>query len=590
VSESLAEERPRPTIEQIQKELSSGESAHALRTSRYDRAYDVYRATAPKGVRREPWESNLRVKYGMQVVDTAMVNIVGGPPRARVKPRRQQDVETAPRMERLLQYHIREDHLPEKQPLFTQQALILGVTAAKNHWLYKERDRIVRDLIPNPAQPGVPLEVEGRETVVLRDGPTFEPWDAYDLWWEPNARDVDTAAYVVLRSWLTKDDLLRQARSESNPYGLFDMAAVRELLEAGIGDAPTTRAQESLLGASWDKRKDRFSVLEIWRDETYTIVDGGKRVLLNHAANPYWHGRKPVVIAQVRPDLFELQGISETELLDDLQQGLHTIQNMVIDNLKMTVQRGLTYRESGILDPTALELRPRFKWPVTDHDDVQFPVVPPLPQEAWRERETMKGDMQLVTGINPYITGSDMAGVDQSTATGVTTLASAASMLLRFKARMLAYKGLQRSLEQWGELIQQFMDKETSIRIDGPEGYSWDEISPQEVAGNYDYEIEGVEESLSQQQERSELNGLLSALQPFAQSGIVNWPVVLERVERAWDIPRGTLAAPQQPTPPGAPLGQNGQAAQTPVEPQPMQFQGQQLPPEIQQAIAQGGG
>jgi hypothetical protein len=576
-----------PTIEHVQNELSAGEHAHATRIRRYDRAYEVYQATPPKGVRREPWESNLRVKYGMQVIDTAMVNIVTGPPRAIVKPRRPEDVESSRSMETILGYHVKEDHLAEKQPLFVQQALIMGVTAAKNHWVYRDQTRPFRRIFENPL--GGTLEVEHEETVVLRDGPTFEPWDVYDIWWEPNARDVDTAGYIVLRSWLSKDELRRMTRTENNPYGLFDANAVDKLIAEGIGQQPQASAQGRMIGGTWDKRKDRFPVLEIWRDDTYTITDGGKRVVLNHDRNPYWHGRKPVVVAQVRPDLFEMQGISETELISDLQDGIQTVQNMVVDNMKFTVQRGITYRESGILDPSQLELRPRFKWPVTDHDDINFPTPPVLPPEAWREREVMKGDMQLISGINPYVSGSDMAGVDQSTATGVSTLASAASQLLRFKARMIAYKGIRRTFEQWGEMVQQFMDHDQDVRIEGPDGYDWSKVSPQEIVGNYDYDVEGVEEALSKQQARSELNGLLSSLQPFAQSPFVNWQAVLNLVERDWDLPRGTLFQKQQAPPPAAPTGQNGATGNGQVAPDPMADGGQTMPSAVQTAITAGG-
>lgn len=575
-----------PTAEQVTNETKSGLDALQKRIGRYDHAYEVYRPE-PYRRKRGEWEAHIRTPFGMQVVDTAMVNIISGPPRAKVRPRRPQDSDTAPKMQTVLDYHVHEDHLAEKQPLFVQQALIYGITCAKIHWLYTERDRPFRHLAPNPADPQFPLQIEGRERVVLRDGPTFEPWDMYEVFWEPNARDVDTASYVALGSWMDKDELLRNARTETNPFGLFDLAAVNKLLEAGTDEAPRSSAQERYVGGSFDKRKDRFHVIEVWRDETFTIM-GGKTVVLNHAENPYWHGRKPVVITQVRPDLFEMQGISETELLDDLQQGLWTIQDAVFDNMKMTVHRGITYRET-VPDPNAFILRPRFRWPVTDHDDVKFVEAQPLPPEAFREREVMKSDMQLVTGINPYVSGADQTGVDQNTATGVTALQEVASRLLRFKARMIAYKGLQRTFEMWGELVQQFMDKDQAIRIEGAEGYSWAEVSPQEIVGNYDYTVEGTEESLSKQQERGELMALVNGLAPLANLNIVNWRPIAERIAKAYDIPPEQIIQQQQPTPPAAPTG-NGNAAAAQTQPDPMAANGQQYDPRVQQAILGGGG
>ena len=525
----------------------------------------------------------------MQVIDTALVNIIGGPPRAVVKPRRPQDTETAPKMQTVFDYHVHEDHFAEKQPLFVQQALIYGITAAKNHWIYKEADRVRPLHMHNPYDAYRPITFQTNERITLRDGPTFEPWDMYGVSWEPNARDVDSAAYIVLDSWFTKEELLDNARTERNPFGLYEISDLQKLFKAGPDNGRTANAQERLLGGTYDKWKDRFRVREVWRDDTFTVL-GSRQVILRHGQNPYWHGKKPIVIAQPRPDLFELQGIPETELLDDLQQAMHTIQNMVIDNLHLTVQRGITYRESGVLDPNALDLRPRFKWGVTDHDDIQFQQPPPLPAEAYRERETIKADMQLITGINPYISGSDMAGVDQNTATGITALQEVASRLLRFKARQIAYKGTQRTFEQWSDLIQQFMTKEQAIRIEGAGGISWEHVSPQEIVGNYDLSVEGNEESLSRQQQRGEMMGLLQALQPFAQLNIVNWQSILEKVAQAYDIepssimaPAPTPAAMPAPAPQGQPQ-QNGQAPQA----DPL-LGGQALPAQIQGAITGGG-
>ena len=164
--------------------------------------------------------------------------------------------------------------------------------------------------------------------------------------------------------------------------------------------------------ATWAGRtsatRGQFEILEIWTNETVTSL-GSRKVLLRHDPNPYWHGCKPVVAAQTRPDLFEFQGIPETELVDHLQQAQWTLQNMVIDNLHLTTMRGVTYRAGGVTNPDALVLKPRFKWAVTDHDDIKPFEVPPISQDVFQERQRLLNDMQLVTGINPYISGSDLS-------------------------------------------------------------------------------------------------------------------------------------------------------------------------------------
>ena len=191
-------------------------------------------------------------------------------------------------------------------------------------------------------------------------------------------------------------------------------------------------------------------------------------MLLYDGEKPFWMAGKPVVIGSSRPDMFRIEGISETELVDHLQQALHMVTNLRMDNLKFTVKRGATYRDS-ISDPTRLVMRPAFLWPVTDHDDVHFQDQPPLPPEAYQEEETLLGRLQYVTGITPYITGAQAGtGSTRRPRPGSRLLQESASRLLTFKANQIRMNVWQRTFEQWADLTKQFLTAEQDIRIVGP--------------------------------------------------------------------------------------------------------------------------
>ena len=568
--------------ERLDTWTKNGRDEHQIRVGRYNTAYDVYRGASRHS--GEDWQSKLRVPYGMQVIDTALVNIVSGKPRVIVRPRTPNDIESAKAMQALMDYYIAEDHLVEKQPLFVQQGLIFGVTVAKNHWVYQESTRKMklptRTLIGPDGKPAlIPQTVR----YVEKDGPTFEPWSVYDAWWDPDARDVDSAEYVVLRSYVTPDQLRAMAKNDDAGTGVY--RNVEELISTAktTADATSQNRRNSTV-----KNKDKIELQEIWRQTPQGLrvtVVGGRTTVIRDDQTPYWHGKKPVVISQVRPDLFEMAGIAETELVDHLQQALWTVQNMRMDNLKLTVMRGITYREGGVTDPNALELRPRFKWPVADHDDVQPFNVQPLPPEAYSEQEGLLGQMQLVTGINPYISGSNLESVDQHTATGVTALQEVASRLLRFKAGVIANKGYQRTYEQWSEMIMQLQDKDVAVEIIGPEGSSWKTYGPNDIIGSYNTILEGSEESLSRQQERGEAIALVNAFAPLVATGQVNIKPLLERVAAAYNFP--SAEALFKAAPPAAPVGpaqQQPQAQQAPQIPG-----GQAMDPRILSAITDGG-
>jgi hypothetical protein len=562
---------------------AKGRSEHEHRCRRYDESYRVWRGI-PAPSKAEPWQSKLRPKFGMQVIDTALVNIVSGKPFCKVRPRGPDDEQAARAMQSVLDFHVAEDHLVEKLPLFVQNGLIFGPGIAKNHWLYKVTKRPFRR---KNVVGGIEMLVNTEpEEVVERDGPTFEPWDPYHCWWDPDARDVDSAGWIVLRSYVSKDELQRMAVNEDANTGIY--WNVPELLKAGAGKQSDSTAQQQRNNA--EKNHEKFELWEVWRETPQGLrltVIGNQTVVLRDGVTPYWHGKKPIVIAQVRPDLFEIAGIPETELVDHLQQALWTVKNQRFDNWHLTVMRGITYREGGVTDPNALVLKPRFKWPVQDHDDVKFVDVTPLPPEAYMEEESLKGDMQLVTGINPYVTGSDMQGVDQNTATGVTALQDVASRLLRFKASQIQQKGLQRTYEQWSEMLMQLQDQDVAVRIDETGGaYKWETYSPSDIIGQFDLKLEGAEESLSRQQERNEALALLNAFAPLAQMTDIR--PVLERVAEAYGFPnpKALLAPVAQPQ--GAPGGPTGDpSGQQLTNGQPV-MGGGQMDPRIQAAIMEG--
>jgi hypothetical protein len=515
----VAPKPPSETVKHVLNETNPGWLEHRERCRRFDRSYEVYRGTVRPSRTLKPWQTKLYVKYGMQVIDQALVNMVQGLPKAQCKPRRSEDEMAAKAMEVLLGYYGDMDHLQEKEPLVNAQALVYGVSPGKTCWLYREQD------VPGSG---------GRERIVEADRPSFIPWDVYHVWWDPNAKDVDSASYVVFRDYLTKDQLEYRRYNEDHGTGNYHNLDI--LYRTGPGEQPPTTAQNSLLSQPVNPYKDRFEILEIWRKNRMTTI-GNRQVLLQDDASPYWMPGFPVTISKTRPDMFKIEGISETELVDHLQQALHLVTNLRMDNLKFTVQRGATYRETGIQDPTRLVARPGFLWPVADHGDIEFKDQPSLPPEAYKEEETLLGRLQYVTGISPYITGATGTGVDQDTATGVTLLHESASRLLTFKANQVRTLTWQRVFEQWSDLTKQYLTSPVAVQIQGPgSAKTWMELGRQEVMGDYDVRIQAGEESLNRQQERAEAVALLNALAPFAQQGLINIQPLLEKVADAYDM------------------------------------------------------
>jgi len=545
-----------PLVTQLLNETKPGEDEHRKRIRRYDRAYKVYRAIPDSVAARQDVASRVRVPLAMQVIDTALVNMVSGnKPRCKVTSRHPDWERNEESFKNVFDYYIDRDHLVEKESRIVQSALIYGIAVGKNHWLYKEGQKTVR-------QPGADGNLQTAQApTVLYNGPSFEPWDIYDAWWDPNGRDVNSCAWVALRSWLSKDELLGSACTVAGDHqrhqcdGIYHN--VDALLQTGTSQRRNYSAQENFLGATNAIRKDRFEVVEYWHDDRVQVV-GNKTVLLRDEPNPHWHGKKPVVMASTRPDLHMIQGVPETELIDHIQQAFWTIHNLRIENEHLTVWRAFTYREGGVTDPDGIEIKPRAMIGVTDHQDLQPIETQGLPAEAFRELEELLTYAQLVTGINAFVGGGPQQGVDQNTATGVSVLSEVSSRLLRFKASQVKWKIWQRTFEQWGADIQQFFPEDgVFLKLIGQGGTApeWRHYSPDQVSGEFDYDLEGTDDSISKQQDRSDAIALLNAIAPLAQRGIINMEPLIEKVGRAFGFENPQELIQQQPPQGGAAPG-----------------------------------
>lgn len=565
-------------VQKTLNETKPGFDAHRERCQRYDTAYRIWRSPDNPDERRgrPDWKPLLKVKYAMHVADQTLVSIVQGVPKARCTPRTQDSVEKARAMEQLLAYYGDVGHIAENQAVIAQQALVYGASPAKTRWLYKEADvtRLAPAIDPMSGQV---LWQPTDQRIVECDRPDMQPWDVYDCWWDPLARDPDTASYVVLRCWPSKDDLLANAYNADSGVGMYRNLELLFSSGPANRDRPQT-AQNELLDTV-PAYRDRFEVWEIWRNDRLTVI-GNKQVLLYDGPKPYWMPNKPVTISYSRPDFFRIEGVSETELMDHIQQTLHAEDNLRLENLRFTVQRGATVRDT-VPDMKQLVVQPHFLWPVTDHDDVRFVDQPHLPPEAYQEHETLLSLMQLVTGVNPYVTGanSGSTGADQTTATGVSLLSNAAGRLLAFKADLISRRTWQRTWEQYADLTKQFLRSPIDVRIEGPgETVNWMKLGPADVYGDYDVRIEAAEESANKQQRRAEVVALLNAFAPYIQTGVVDPKPILRLAAEAFGFPspESLFPPPQQQQPQAAPFGNNG--GTFPTQPVPFQLGGQIAP------------
>jgi hypothetical protein len=310
-------------------------------------------------------------------------------------------------------------------------------------------------------------------------------------------------------------------------------------------------------------------------------------VLLADRPNPFWFEHLeymfPFVICSAMPDLFVIPGISEVELMAELQEMLWSIANQRLDNLEL-VNNAIFMIADDIEDPDAMEFGPGERWLVPR--PVEQTVRPWSPDVRVAEvslsaENLIKGDLQNVTGGLPMLSG-DTSAVDQKTATGVSIVTSLAQKRVAMKKQMFIW-AKRRIGEQWCALNQQFVRAPRLVPVIGKDGMqAFEKIRPQALQGTYAFEHEMVDESFMRQERRAEKQSLLQMFlqaapvykalgvplnpKPFMEAyleefGVSDTERYFSPVEQIAPGP-----GPGPPGPPGLPPGQapppaNGQGA-----------------------------
>ncbi len=561
--------------------------AHQTFAVNTDKRYRSYRGILEKRSEAATWTNKQAPKYVLQIIETMIASAQDPNPAWKVKSRPkmespdqiQHDLTGAKAMQDLLRYQQDIDKFAEKQRPFAMQGFIAGLTVAKNYWRYNEATRKKLGIVQDPSGiDGITMPrvaaVEG--TVILHDDPTFEVVDVRDFIWHEAATSLEKAMRVTHRCWYSMDELrqLQAAGVYENVDELSDTTDFSgQLISRENGLFQTNRA------------KNQVEVLEHWfydKGEIWVVTVGNRKVCLTPGGvakpNPFWHGQYPFVVTSSMPDLFRIPGISEVEVIQDLQEMLWTLMNQRLDNLQL-LNNAIAIIRSDVDDPDAYEFAPGERWLVDDINQVKFLETPPITaQLAVTAEAGIKQDMQNISGGMPML-GGDTSQMDNNTATAASIFTTLAQR--RIAAKKMNYTwAYNRVGEQWIALNQQFIRSDRLVEEIGVDGAPFvKRISPMQIQGRFHLEVQSMDESLMRQERRAEAQAMLqvaiNAALPFAQTGTpLNLKAFMDKYLEAFDIddptPFYTAKSPLPnmqnpgpaagpPTPPGP--GTNGATA-----------------------------
>jgi hypothetical protein len=583
----VAERKPRykPTdaekkaINELKHCIEEARRWHTTFAQKVERRYSAWRGmtadNAPKG-----WRSNIHQPLLINVVEGMLSSMEEAEPQWKVKPRAVPGMSleevvaattNAEVSQHLLQHQMRVDDFAHKQGAFMQQDLIAGFTPGKISWILEERPHRFLD---DPEEmvydeTGGTIDIvnvldEYEEIKVFRDDPTFEPRDVRDFLYPESATSVDTAPWIVDRTFVHYKTLERM--EENGVYkNVRFVKETRHNQDTTTRQGPDVVAEREQRLRNADRTRGLVEICELWTDERVITV-ANRSVLLRDEPNPFSHGRKPFVVCSAIPDAFQIPGISVIEGLAQMQEMVWTLQNLRLDTTRMAANL-ITLLRGDVENPDDYEWAPGAQWVVTDPNQVKtLEVDPRISQTTMQAESLLKGDIQNVMGGLPYTGGAESQTIDQKTATGISIVTNIAQAILaRRKQQYLRTFG--RIGQHFLALDQQFLREPRLVEIVGEANSSeYIEVDWKQIRGIFDVNVQMQGDSMMRQERRAESGALLTmALQAAPLMVQMGVPLDLRRFWEkhleAYDV-TDKLTYFAQPSP--SPLQAGGGAPGTP--------------------------
>jgi hypothetical protein len=297
--------------------------------------------------------------------------------------------------------------------------------------------------------------------------------------------------------------------------------------------------------------------------------------------------------------------MGELEAIEPLQMELNQTRTQMMNHRKRFSRKWL-YKESAFDADgrSALE---------SDEDNIMVPVISdeninsivgPMPAiisppEFYNQSELISSDIDRVSGVSEYMRGA--LPEIRRTATEAGIIQDNANARASEKLAIIE-RGIAECARRLIMVAQQYLTGEQAVRVAGTEAEPmWLEFDRDYIQGEFDFEVEGgstapVNESFKRQMAMQ----VVEAMAPFASAGIIDMGKLAAYVlQNGFGIRSSAsfIIQPQMPaqqtTPQGIPEPVEGEVPQEEVSQEGMPEDGQDIPPEIMQALmaeSQGGG
>lgn len=357
------------------------------------------------------------------------------------------------------------------------------------------------------------------EEVVRFDGPWLDPWSVYNFHPDPYYFTIREMRYVTARRWTDRDTLRMEDENHRRHTGKpkykhldriprIQRGFVEEIYQMDHGDdlaeamgwrggyAIGRGKQAAYVGkGSMRKDDDLVEIVEYWdRNDRVVYLANGETPILD-GENPFDDKEIPFIATRCHLLDHQFWGYGILHAIQRPQEELNANRNLWMRQGQLNVLNLWAYDESTGLPQGLLDPEPGEFFPIPFHANGNPGVVPlvqnrPLPPEAYQIEDRIDADIMTAIAMPQYRSGG-------ATGSNTATEAQIAASNVEARMRLMALGGELTWATEIARFFhsrrQQFMKEDgEEIRILGEEGVSYERMTREQIAGEYDFVAAGT--------------------------------------------------------------------------------------------------
>lgn len=360
--------------------------------------------------------------------------------------------------------------------------------------------------------------------VVVEDRPYAERVSPFDMYVDPEAKDLSDAAWLAQRIIRPIEEVRSDSRYERS---------ARKRVKPDVTVKKTWYRDQYVTDSTHKTDLERVTVWEYYNIKTNQMcvfAENGDEYLVKPQKMPYAFGQPFVMIRNYDvPDMFYPMG--DLEAIEGLNLELDKLRSQAANARKRYARKFLARKEAFDAEgrrALTSDIDGEVAW-VNDSVEALGEAIQPvagsgetIPPEFFNQSSVIENDIDAVSGVSDFMRGS--MPETRRTATEAAMIQDATNARAADKLAIIE-ASIGKVAENLVQLAQQYMTEESTVRIIGKNTGKpvWVPVQPEDIQGEYDFEVEGG--STQPQNEtfrRQQALDLMNAAGPFIEMGVVD--------------------------------------------------------------------